>query len=58
MRLMFVACAAELAMLTPQALMQARTQSVLFVAVRLFQFLLAIGLNIVLVVHLNRGLPA
>jgi len=54
---MFFACAAELTMLTPQALMQARTQSWFFVATRLFQFFLTIGLNLLLLVHYHMGLP-
>jgi O-antigen/teichoic acid export membrane protein len=55
-RLMLLTCAAELALLTPLTLMQARTQSVAFTATRLSQFLLAIGLNLMLVAVMRRGL--
>lgn len=56
-RLMLLAGAAELVLLAPLALMQARTQSLAFTASRASQFMLAIGLNLLLVVGLQKGLP-
>ena len=56
MQLMVLTCAAELALLTPTALMQARQQSVAFTCTRLAQLVLVAALNILFLVVLDQGL--